>query len=116
MKRLPRSLSDLDGLRAALWVRESTAGQFDAFGPDAQRKQYATALTRWGLVDTGVAWSVAHSGWKIALGIADGMPSTLTLRGGYGRGERSSASRNHLSRAFHVNLRGRRTLRGARTA
>ena len=46
MKRLPRSLSDLDGLRAALWVRESTAGQFDAFGPDAQRKQYATALTR----------------------------------------------------------------------
>jgi hypothetical protein len=34
---LPRSLDDLAGLRAALWVRESTQGQYDNFGPDAQR-------------------------------------------------------------------------------
>lgn len=65
-RRLPRSLDDLAGLRAALWVRESTAGQFDAFGPDAQRDQYERALERWRLEDSGVAWSVAHSGWKIA--------------------------------------------------
>jgi DNA invertase Pin-like site-specific DNA recombinase len=64
--RLPRALDDLAGLRAALWVRESTAGQWDNFGPDAQREQYARAVERWGLVDTGVNWTVAHSGWKIA--------------------------------------------------
>lgn len=64
--RLPRSLDDLTGLRSALWVRESTVGQFDAFGPDAQREQYERAVERWGMVDSGVGWSVAHSGWKIA--------------------------------------------------
>lgn len=64
--RLPRSLDDLHGLRAALWVRESTEGQWDNFGPDAQREQYGRAVARWGLVDTGVSWSVAHSGWRIA--------------------------------------------------
>lgn len=46
----------------------------------------------------------------IALGIADGMPSTLTLSGGFGRGERARG------RTFHVNLTGRRHLRGRRTA
>lgn len=66
MNRLPRSLDDLAGRRAALWIRESTVGQFDAFGPDAQRDQYAAALRRWSLTDSGVAWSVAHSGWRIA--------------------------------------------------
>lgn len=64
--RLPRSLADLDGKRAALWVRESTDGQWDNFGPDAQREQYERACRRYGLADTGVSWSVAHSGWKIA--------------------------------------------------
>lgn len=59
---LPRSLDDLAGLRAARWVRESTSGQFDAFGPDAQREQQDRAIERWGLVDTGLAWQVAHSG------------------------------------------------------
>ena len=33
---------------------------------DAQREQYRRALARWGLVDRGVSWSVAHSGWRIA--------------------------------------------------
>ncbi len=37
MKRtLPRELDDLGGMRAARWFRESTAGQWDNFGPDAQ--------------------------------------------------------------------------------
>lgn len=66
MKRLPRSLHDMSGLRAALWIRESTTGQFDAFGPDAQREQYGRAVRRYELTDTGVSWSVAHSGWRIA--------------------------------------------------
>ena len=59
---LPRSLDDLRGLRAARWIRESTSGQFDAFGPDAQREQQDRAIERYGLVDTGLAWQVAHSG------------------------------------------------------
>jgi DNA invertase Pin-like site-specific DNA recombinase len=62
---LPRSLDDLRGLRAARWIRESTSGQFDAFGPDAQREQQDRAVERWGLVDTGLAWQVAHSGRTI---------------------------------------------------
>jgi DNA invertase Pin-like site-specific DNA recombinase len=60
--RLPRSVDDLRGLRAARWVRESTGGQFDSFGPEAQREQQDRAIDRFGLVDSGLAWSVAHSG------------------------------------------------------
>lgn len=60
--RLPASLEDLRGLRAARWSRESTAGQFDAFGPEAQREQQDRAIERYGLTDTGLAWTVAHSG------------------------------------------------------
>lgn len=66
MTRLPRSTDDLRGLRAARWVRESTAGQHDRFGPDAQREQQDRAIERHGLTDTGLAWSVAHSGRTIA--------------------------------------------------
>jgi DNA invertase Pin-like site-specific DNA recombinase len=65
-RALPRSLEDLRGRRAARWVRESTAGQADNFGPDAQAEQQARAIERWGLVDTGAAWQVAHSGRTIA--------------------------------------------------
>ena len=60
--RLPASLDDLRGLRAARWSRESTTGQFDAFGPEAQREQQDRAIERYGLIDTGLAWTVAHSG------------------------------------------------------
>ncbi len=66
MNTLPRSLDDLRGLRAACWIRESTAGQVDRYGPAAQREQQDRAIEHWGLVDTGRAWEVAHSGWKIA--------------------------------------------------
>ncbi len=65
-RALPRSLEDLRGRRAARWIRESTAGQADNFGPDAQAEQQARAIERWGLVDTGAAWQVAHSGRTIA--------------------------------------------------
>ncbi len=42
------------------------AGQVDNFGPDAQAEQQARAIERWGLVDTGYCWQVAHSGRTIA--------------------------------------------------
>jgi hypothetical protein len=48
------------------WIRESTAGQVDRFGPDAQREQQDRAIERYELVDTGIAWQVAHSGRTIA--------------------------------------------------
>ena len=62
---LPRTVDELSGLRAARWSRESTAGQFDAFGPEAQREQQDRAIERYGLTDTGIAWTVAHSGRTI---------------------------------------------------
>lgn len=62
---LPRSLDDLRGLRAARWVRESTTGQYDAFGPESQREQQDRAIERYGLTDTGRSWQVAHSGRTI---------------------------------------------------
>ena len=67
MKRaLPPSLDHIAGLRVARWFRESTAGQWDNFGPDAQREQQDRAIARYGLVDSGLAWSVAASGWTSA--------------------------------------------------
>lgn len=62
MTRLPRSIADLRGLRAARWLRESTGRQLDRFGPEAQREQQDRAIERHELVDVGLAWSVAHSG------------------------------------------------------
>ena len=60
--RLPRALEDLRGLRAARWIRESTRGQYDNYGPEAQREQQDRTLGRWDLVDTAIEWQVAHSG------------------------------------------------------
>jgi len=62
VNRLPGSVDDLRGLRAARWVRESTAGQFDRYGPDAQRELQNVSIRRLGLVDTGLEWSAAQSG------------------------------------------------------
>jgi hypothetical protein len=42
--RLPKSLEELDGLRAARWTRESTRGQYDNYGPEAQREQQDRAI------------------------------------------------------------------------
>jgi DNA invertase Pin-like site-specific DNA recombinase len=65
-RSLPASLDQLAGRRAARWFRESTTGQYDNFGPDAQREQQDRALVRHALVDGGLEWSVAASGWKTA--------------------------------------------------
>ena len=56
MKPLPRSLDDITGLRAARWIRESTKGQFDRFGPASQREQQDRFIERYGLVDTGLVF------------------------------------------------------------
>jgi DNA invertase Pin-like site-specific DNA recombinase len=60
--RLPRSVDDLHGLRVARWIRESTTGQFDRYGPGAQRELQAGAIRRLALIDTGLEWSAAQSG------------------------------------------------------
>ena len=65
MKRLPRSLDDIGGLRAARWIRESTSGQFDRYGPASQREQQDRFIERHGLVDTGLTFQVAHSGTTV---------------------------------------------------
>ena len=62
MKRPPSSLDEISGLRAARWVRESTAGQYDRYGPASQREQQDRFIERHGLVDTGLVYQVAHSG------------------------------------------------------
>ncbi len=59
---LPRNPDDVRGLRAARWIRESTVGQFDRYGPETQRRLMATATARLGLVDSGLDFSVARSG------------------------------------------------------
>lgn len=66
MKAMPAHVGDLTGLRAARWFRESTVGQFDAFGPDSQREQQNGAISQFGMIDTGIEWSVAASGWTEA--------------------------------------------------
>ena len=52
----------MDGLRVARWIRESTAGQYDNWGPDAQRELQDRTIERYGLVDTGLVWQSAASG------------------------------------------------------
>ncbi len=55
--------------RVARWIRESTAGQYDRYGPASQREQQDRFIDRHGLVDTGLVFQVAHSGttvWRSA--------------------------------------------------
>jgi len=61
-RRLPSSLDDLRGLRAARWVRESTEGQYDRYGPESQHEQMDRFVERCGLVDTKIVYAVAQSG------------------------------------------------------
>ena len=65
MKRLPASLDEIGGLRVARWIRESTAGQYDRFGPASQREQQDRFIDRHGLVDTGLVFEVAQSGTTV---------------------------------------------------
>lgn len=75
--RLPRRLEDLRGLRGARWVRESSRKQGDKYGPGAQKKMQDRAIERYGLVDTGLSWTVLKSGWSGADGMKD-PPATQT--------------------------------------
>jgi len=59
---LPADLDVLHGRRVARWIRESTKAQEDRYGPDAQREHQGRAIERYGLIDTGIVWQVAHSG------------------------------------------------------
>ena len=65
MKPLPSSIDDIRGLRAARWIRESTRGQFDRYGPASQREQQDRFIERHVLVDTGITYQVAHSGTTV---------------------------------------------------
>jgi hypothetical protein len=62
MRRLPATVEDLAGRRAARWIRESTPGQFDRYGPEAQAELQDRAIERLGLTDSRLAWRAAHSG------------------------------------------------------
>jgi DNA invertase Pin-like site-specific DNA recombinase len=62
VRRLPESADALRGLRAARWIRESTPGQFDRYGPEAQAELQDVAIRRLGLEDTGLVWRAARSG------------------------------------------------------
>ena len=63
---LPPDLDHVAGLRVARWLRESTPGQMEQFGPAAQTRLIDEAVARYGLRDTGIGWTVAASGWKQA--------------------------------------------------
>jgi len=65
VRRLARSIDDLRGRRFARWIRESTEGQYDTYGPDSQREKQDLAAERLGLVDADLTYQVAVSG-KIA--------------------------------------------------
>jgi len=65
--KLPRTPDDLGGLRAASWIRESTPGQFDRYGPETQRRLISAAMGRLGLVNSGLQFSVARSGSTVYL-------------------------------------------------
>jgi hypothetical protein len=62
VRRLPATIEELAGRRAARWIRESTPGQFDRYGPEAQAELQDRAILKLGLVDSGLAWRAAHSG------------------------------------------------------
>ena len=65
MNPLPRSLDEVGGLRVARWIRESTSGQFDRYGPASQREQQDRFIERHALRDTGLVFQVAHSGTTV---------------------------------------------------
>jgi DNA invertase Pin-like site-specific DNA recombinase len=62
MHALPRSTDQIARLRVARWVRESTAGQYDNWGPDSQRELQDRIIERFDLVDAGLLWQSAASG------------------------------------------------------
>ncbi len=63
---VPPGEGPASGLRVARWLRESTAGQLDFYGPAAQTRVIEDAIERLGFADTGIGWTVAASGWTRA--------------------------------------------------
>ena len=61
---LPANTEELRGLRVARWIRESSGRQLDKYGPTAQMAMQGRAIAELGLVDTGLSWKVAKSGWS----------------------------------------------------
>lgn len=61
---LPTRPAQRGGLRVARWIRESTPGQADKYGPGAQRRMQDKASVEFGFVDTGLEWTVLRSGWS----------------------------------------------------
>jgi DNA invertase Pin-like site-specific DNA recombinase len=92
-RKLPSTLEDLRGLRAARWVRESTPGQFDRYGPEAQRGLQDVAIARLGMVDTGREWRAAHSGRTVYR-----TPEMASMLASAGRGEFSVLVVGYVSR------------------
>lgn len=107
MRRLPSDAEGLTGLRSASWVRVSTKGQQDNFGPDAQRRQIGRAVEKLGLLDTGLRWDVAHSGKTI-----DRTPewSDMLERAGVGYDVLVVGYVSRFSRDLETSLRARREL------
>ncbi len=64
LPRLARDVSELRGRRAARWIRESTPGQLDRWGPPSQRRMQDSAIEELGLIDTELTWTVGRSGWS----------------------------------------------------
>ena len=65
-RSLPASIDAIEGLRAARWFRESTPASTTTSAPTPSATSRTGRSTRYGLVDTGLEWSVAASGWKDA--------------------------------------------------
>ena len=61
---LPGRPAELRGLRAARWIRESSGRQLDKYGPTAQRAMQDRSIAELGLLDSGLTWTVAKSGWS----------------------------------------------------
>jgi hypothetical protein len=78
----PITRDNLRGLRAARWTRESTAGQTDKSGPEAQRFAQDEAIESLGLVDTGLSWQGAHSGFDEAALAASPQWADMLARAG----------------------------------
>jgi hypothetical protein len=93
---LPRSTDDIRGLRVARWIRESSDDQLGRFGPASQRAEQDGAIDRFGLVDSGVEYSIAQSGktvWQsttmAAMLTAAGREWDILLLGYYDRWQRN---------------------------
>ena len=68
---LPDSLDQLRGEPILRWLRESTEGQADRKGPQAQRRMQDEAILRLGLLDTGLEALIENSAWSGPDGMKD---------------------------------------------